>query len=138
MNRIYFCLLLVICSLFPGTPVLANDQQNLVVAAASDFTTLVDADNFLAAYWSGSELLRLANDEREWTAQQERAQVLVGKVTKRTLKAVRSIQTYPGLPDGDYVLIYFETRTTYKAKAAEVLLLRDDQGLYQVCSYSIR
>lgn len=138
MSRTFMFVLLSVCFLMPATPSLASDQQDQAVAAAKTFSSIIDDGNVQAAYWSGSELLRAANDEQEWINRTERTLLLLGKVEQRTLKAVRSVNTYPGLPDDDYVIVYFEARTTRKTKAAEVLLIHQESGMFQVCSYSIR
>jgi len=138
MQSSYKFFILAIFFLLLGSPGWADDQQTQAVAAALAFSSIIDQENFQAAYWAGSELLRLANDEQEWIDQTGRAQNLLGKVTQRTLKAVRSVTTYPGLPDDEYVIVYFQASSFFKANAAEVLLVHQEAGLPKVCAYSIR
>lgn len=68
----------------------------------------------------------------------ERSQAMLGKVEERTLTAVRSVTTFPNLPDGDYRLVQYTARTEHKAEAKEILLLKQDNGLWQVSDYAIR
>jgi len=138
MNRTVKIIILIACALLLGTASLASGPESQAVETALNFSSIIDEQNFTAAYWSGSALLRLANDEQEWTRQAERAQVLLGPVLQRQLRVVRSVETYPGLPDDHYTMIYFEARTARKEKAAEVFLIHQDGAIFSVCSYSIR
>jgi hypothetical protein len=51
---------------------------------------------------------------------------------------MKARSSYLGLPDGDYLIIYYEARTERKAKAAEVLLLSRNADLWSVCSYRLK
>jgi len=138
MGRTAKIIILIACALMLGTASLASEPPSQAVETALTFSSIIDEQNFAAAFWSGSELLRLANDEQEWIRQTERAQILLGPVLQRQLRVVRSVESYPGLPDDHYTMIYFEARTTRKEKAAEVFLIHQDGAGFSVCSYSIR
>ena len=138
MAHAYKFIFLAVFFLLFGTFCWANSQQDQAIDAALAFSAIIDHETIQAAYWAGSELLRLANDEQEWTSHIERAQSLLGKVSQRELRAIRSVPTYPGLPDDDYLLVYFEAGSSFKAKAAEIFLIHLDGGIPKVCAYSIR
>mgnify|MGYP006287917045 FL=1 len=108
------------------------------VIAAERFAQIIDSGNSSAAYSQASLLLRLAQSEQEFAADIERAHLLLGPVQQRQLTALRSIGIYPRLPDGDYLIVQFEARTLHKNKAAEVILLRHQEGTWLVADYSIR
>lgn len=138
LRHISRTLLLTSCFLIFAIPCLANEQLDQAIDAALAFSTLIDNGNIQAAYWSGSELLRVANDEQEWIDRTTRTQHLLGKVEQRTLGVVRTVASFPGLPDDEYVIVSFKARSTHKANAAEFLLVHQDNGIFKVCSYSIR
>lgn len=128
-----FCCLLLVVS-----PCRANDFDEQAIAAAHSFAESVDIGNISAAYWTGSPLLRLANAEQSWIDDTERSQRVLGRPIARNLKRIKTVSSPPGLPDDDYRIILFDTETEHKAEAAEVILLHKVNGLWQVCSYSIR
>lgn len=136
MRYIIKCALLLACILSLSTNSFANDPQTLAIEAAQSFTSIIDDGNYLAAYWAGSDLLRLAMSEQKWNEQSEQVRTMLGKYERRTLKSTRSVPSFPGYPDGDYTIVNFETKLTHKAKAAEVLLI--ENGSMRVCSYFIR
>ncbi|MFO7767061.1 MAG: DUF4019 domain-containing protein [Pelovirga sp.] len=108
------------------------------VSAAERFARIIDSGNSSAAYSQASPLLRLVQKEQEFVSAIERAHLLLGPVQQRQLTALRSIGSYPRLPDGDYLIVQFETRTLHKNKAAEIILLRHQGGTWLVADYSIR
>ncbi|HMB16497.1 MAG TPA: DUF4019 domain-containing protein [Pelovirga sp.] len=108
------------------------------VAAAERFAQVIDNGNSRAAYSQASPLLRQSQNEQEFVTTIERAQLLLGPVQQRQLTALRSIGIYPRFPDGDYLIVQFEARTQHKNKAAEVILLRHQDGVWLVADYSIR
>lgn len=126
-------LLLLLC-----VPGLASEPKDLAFEAAETFAMLIDEGNFQAAYWSGSPLLHLANIEEVWLDKVARKQQIMGKTLQRNLKRVRAVTSPADLPDDDYRIILFDTRTERKAKAAEVLILHRVDGIWRVCDYSIR
>ena len=108
------------------------------VAVAEHFTATVDSGDFQAAYWQGSVLLQRSADEQEWIRDMTRLRDLLGPVEQRSLRAIRSVATFPHLPDGDYLILHYDARTIYKEKAAEVILIVRQNNIWSVCAYSIR
>lgn len=105
---------------------------------AEAFTALIDLGQFEAAYNSASPLLKLTEEKQDWIKQTQRQQKLLGQVQHRSLRAVRSVSTFPQLPDGDYLVVQYLTQTQYKQQAAEIILLKNQETDWVVCSYSIR
>ena len=118
-------------------PSLADELEDQPLTVARSFAELVSDGNFQAAYWSGSPLLQLTNAEQEWLDRTERSQKVLGKVLSREVKTTRSITSLAYLPDDDYQVVLFSTRTEHKAKAHETLLLHQVNNIWQVCSYRI-
>ena len=126
------------CFFLLAVPCLADISDDLAIASAHTFATNIDGGNLQAAYWSGAPLLRLADDAQVWIDRIARTQLVLGKVVERNLTRIRTVTSPPGLPDDDYRIILFAARTEHKAAAAEVILLHQVTGLWQVCSYMIR
>jgi len=139
MKPLFLSVLFGLCSLCLFTSVsLADTFPAQAIAIAETFATTIDSRSYQAAYMSGAELLRLANDEQSWIDKTERKQIVLGKVLQRTLKSVRAVTSPSDFPDGDYLWVYFDARTERKVKAAEVILVEQRDSAWAVCSYSIR
>jgi hypothetical protein len=139
MKKMITISLLGLCSLLLGVSgASANLLSADAVTAAEHFARMIDSGNSSGAYSQASPLLRLTQNEQEFVADIERAHLLLGPVQQRQLTALRSIGIYPRFPDGDYLIVQFEARTRHKNKAAEVILLRHQDGAWLVADYSIR
>lgn len=129
------CCLLLMVSIGHGSSNLLSEDA---IATARDFAQIIDSSNYNDAYNQAAQILRLAHSKQEFATDMERNRNLLGPVQQRNLTALRSVGTFPRLPDGDYLIVQFEARTTQKNKAAEVILLQKIDGAWLVADYSIR
>lgn len=106
--------------------------------SAEQFLSMLDNQQWEKAYQAAAEPLRLLNRKQDWIDEQSRRHQLLGQAQQRQLTAVRSRDHYPGLPDGKYLIILYTTRTPTKQEAREVLVLRQGEGHWGVCRYSLR
>lgn len=108
------------------------------LSKAESYVAVLDQQDYAKAYLQSSNLLKMQTPQADWINQQKTAIQLLGPVQERRLMAIKARDVYPGLPDGRYLIVCFETRTVHKAKAIEVLLLKEEKEDWQVCNYSIR
>ena len=139
MNKIRLAAAMALCLLLMATGAgSAELLSETAVAKAREFAGMIDSGKAEAAYTNASELLQLSQDQLTWDNNIKRSQTLLGPVEKRTLVAVRSVQTFPHLPDGDYLIVQFNAQTVHKSQAAEVILMHQEGGDWLVADYSIR
>lgn len=139
MKKIQLAAAMALCLLLMAT--VAGSAELLsetAVAKAREFARMIDSGKVETAYTNASELLQLSQDQLTWDNSIKRSHTLLGPVEKRTLVAVRSVQTFPHLPDGDYLIVQFTAQTTHKSKAAEVILMQQQDTDWLVADYSIR
>lgn len=106
--------------------------------SAERFLSMLDNQQWDKAYQAAAEPLRLLNRKQDWIDEQSRRNQLLGQAQQRQLTAVRTRDHYPGLPDGNYLIILYTTRTPTKQEAREVLVLKGVAESWQVCRYSLR
>ena len=116
----------------------ASAFPSQAIVAAEQFVKLIDASDFSTAYAGASKLMHLSHPESDWVARVKLSTVLVGAVQKRKLVSVLARDTYPRFPDGEYLLIYFESQRQHKQKATEVVLVHEVAGAWQVCTYRLK
>ena len=135
MKRLYlFTILFVLsCSICS-----ANLFSSEAIHQAEQFSSLIDNGDYQAAYQSSSVLLHISLSEQEWNIERDRTEKLLGRVLERKLVSIKSRDSYPGLPDGNYLIVYYEAKTERKSKAAEVLLLSRYANRWEVCGYKMR
>ena len=97
------------------------------------------AQEFDESWRLAGELLKVAVAQEEWTA---KLSVTLGPLGKKTSRGVRSSEystTMPGAPDGEYVLLQFDTSFENKQSAVEtVVMTKESDGLWRTSGYYIR
>jgi hypothetical protein len=116
----------------------ADVFSSQALQTAEQFIRLIDRTDYEAAFLSASVYLRTLDRKADWIAQQQRSRTLLGAPLERHLNTIKSRDSYPNLPDGDYLLIYFEVQTEHKTKASEILLVARQEVDWTVVSYAIR
>ena len=63
----------------------------------------------------------------------------MGKVISREVESKQYTKTVPGAPDGEYVIIEFETSFENKKAAIEtVIAMLDEDGSWRIAGYYIK
>ena len=134
-KTIFLTVLIILClTIHAGADILPPEARD----RAEAFVTLIDQGRLEAAYAGASPLLHLTRDQQEWITDVTRLRQILGPVQQRTLKAVRAVSTFPQLPDGDYLVVQYESRMERKQQAAEIILLKKQESGWIVCAYSVR
>ncbi len=134
-RSVVFAIVLVCLLVSTG---LASNFPSQAIVAAEKFAGFIDKEKYDTAYDSASDFFQITLSKEEWIKKRQQTNFLVGSVQERKLVSVRSRTEYPRLPDGEYLVVYFEARTEYKEKAAEVMLVKLDGDSWQVCSYRLK
>jgi hypothetical protein len=115
------------------------DKKEAAVAAAKEWLVLVD-DGKLGESWDATaELFQNAVPKGQWAQQLGGSRTPLGKVLKRELKSKAFKTSLPGAPDGEYVVIQFETSFTDKKTAVETITpMLEKDGRWRVSGYFIR
>lgn len=138
MKRNTFIALVLFVGICLGSIASAELFPSEALLSAEAFVVAIDKNDYRSAYANASPILRLSFKQDTWIEQQSLSFQLLGKALKRQLMTVRSRESYPGLPDGNYLIVSYQTQTEYKSGAIEVLLLKEQDEGWQVCKYSIR
>ena len=75
----------------------------------------------------------------QWQSMIAAARDPFGKVLSRKLKSTKYATTLPGAPDGQYVVIQYETSFEHKQSAIETITpMLDRDGKWRVSGYFIK
>jgi hypothetical protein len=108
-------------------------------AAAENWLKLVDAGKFNASWLEASTYFRNAVTKQDWKRQVALWRSALGPVVSRQLKTEQFVTTLPGAPDGQYMLIQYDTRFAHKQSAVEIVTpMVDADGTWRVSEYSIK
>jgi hypothetical protein len=120
-------------------PALAAAPQKQAQAAAQAWLALVDAGKYQESWESASGFFKNAITQQEWRQQMQAFRQPLGKVISRKLKSAKYTKALPGAPDGEYVVIQYQTSFAKKKSAVETVTpMLDKDGKWRVSGYYIK
>lgn len=117
----------------------ADADEAAAEKAALSWLSLVDESKYPQSWTEAASNFKLAVKKAQWEAQIKAARAPMGKTISRTLKTKKYATSLPGAPDGEYVVIQFETKFANKSAAVETITpQKDKDGQWRVGGYFIR
>jgi len=127
------------CALLAAATAADEAAEAEAEKAARAWLAEVDGGDYGASWEHAAELFRNAVTQEAWQQQLGAARGPLGAVGKRTLRSTTFTRTLPGAPDGEYVVIQYDTSFANKASAVETITpMRDPDGVWRVSGYYIR
>ena len=119
----------------------SQESQSILDAenAARHWLELTDAGNFDRSWDEAADIFQKHVTKLAWASTAANARSPLGGVRSRKVRSARYARTLPGAPDGDYVVIQFETTFENKANAIELVTpTRAKDGSWKVSGYFIK
>ena len=137
----FFTAVAVVASLLLGG--LAVAQETDVVAkaeaSASRWLALTDSAGYAASWEQAAGLFKAAVSKSSWESAMQDVRAPLGAVKSRKLKSAQFTKSLPGVPDGQYVVVQFETQFENKESAIETVTpLKEKDGSWRVSGYYIK
>lgn len=108
-------------------------------SAALTWLGLVDAGSYAQSWSSASSLFRERVSESQWQSAAASTRAPLGALKSRTLRSATFKSTLPGAPDGQYVVLQFDSSFEHKASVVETITpVLDTDGKWHVSGYYIR
>lgn len=119
--------------------VFGGEREDAAVEAAEAWLALVDAGDYDESWKEAASFFRSAVKEADWVAALGATRKPLGAVSSRKVKGAQFATELPGAPDGEYVVIQFETSFENKANAVETITpMKDKDGTWRVSGYFVR
>lgn len=137
-RRLILALLALACS---ACVVRAEEEakEKAAIAAAERWLMLVDEGKHAESWKESAELFRNAITTEQWEQALKGARGPLGKLTSRKLKSATYATSLPGAPDGQYVVIQFDSSFENKKAAVETVTpMLDKEGQWRVSGYFIK
>jgi hypothetical protein len=117
----------------------ANEAaEKAAIASSSAWLSLVDEGKFSESWDQAAGYFKNAVNKDQWIASLKGGRVPLGKVMTRKLKSKMYTKTLPGVPDGEYVVIMYDTQFENKKSAVETVTpMLDKDGKWRVAGYLI-
>jgi len=133
---------IVVIALLFATLAVAQDNTAKIKAAeaaAESWLKFVDSGDYSQSWIEASSMFKAAVTERDWEQKIKAARAPLGALFSRTLKSAQYKTELPGAPDGQYVVIQYDSRFANKKSAIETVTpMLDKDGQWRVSGYFIK
>jgi len=133
---------IVIIALAFATLALAQDNSAKIKAAeaaAESWLKFVDSGDYSQSWVEASSLFKAAVTEKEGEQKVKAARSPLGALFDRKLKSAQYKTELPGAPDGQYVVIQYDSSFANKKSAVETVTpMLDKDGQWRMSGYFIR
>ena len=110
-----------------------SDKEKATVASAEKWLGLVDGGKYGESWKEAAGFFRNAVKQEQWEQSLQTVRKPLGKSISRQMKSKTYKTSLPGAPDGEYVVIQFETSFENKKSAIETVTpMMDKDGRWRV------
>lgn len=132
-------LCLVCVALFSAYAVADEAMEQQAVHTANEWLALVDSGDYETSWNTAAEYFQHAVAKQQWQQSLTVARKPLGKVVSRELKSKQYTTSLPDAPDGQYVVIQYETSFENKKSAVETITpIVSADGKWRVAGYYIK
>jgi hypothetical protein len=123
-----------------GSAVQAQQKAEQLAQQSSDaWLVLVDSGKYADSWQEASQLFKAAVTKEQWQSALRGSRDPLGKLLSRKLKSATYTKTLPGVPDGEYVVIQYDSSFEHKQSAVETVSpMLDRDGKWRVSGYYIK
>jgi hypothetical protein len=116
-----------------------NDAEVKAQEAAKSWLALVDSGKFGQSWDRAAALFQAAVTKAGWEKAVAAARSPLGALKSRNVRSATFARTLPGAPDGEYVVIQYDSQFENKASATETVTpMQEKDGSWKVSGYYIR
>jgi hypothetical protein len=117
-----------------------SDKEKAAVAAAEEWLTMVDHGKYAESWKQAAQYFKNAVTQQQWEQSLQAVRKPLGKLVYRNVKSKTYKTSLPGgAPDGEYVVIQFETSFENKKSAIETVTpMMDKDAKWKVSGYYIK
>ncbi len=133
---------LVVVGLIVSGPAFAtedSEKEKAAVSAATKWLGIVDDGNYSESWKEAAAYFKNAVEQEQWEQSLQAVRKPLGKLVSRKVKSQSHKTSLPGAPDGEYVVIQFETSFENKKSAVETVTpMLEKDGKWRVSGYYIK
>lgn len=140
-RKIIFVLVVVFSICWIGRAMGADEseKEKAAVSAAENWLSLVDQGKYADSWTQAAEYFKQAVSQNQWEQSLEAARKPLGQLVSRQVQSAVYKKSLPGAPDGEYVVISFETSFSNKKSATETVTpMLEKDGHWRVSGYFIK
>jgi len=106
--------------------------------AAKEWLKIIDAGNYTESWQKSDSFFQSQLSQHKWDEALKRVRAPLGKVNSRSELGAKEYSILPGAPEGEYLVIQFQTEFQNKKSATETLTLSKSSGQWLSVGYFIK
>lgn len=140
MKKYFVVGVTIVMMLLAGISWAANaEKEKAAVSAAQKWLALIDDGKYAQSWKEAAEYFRNAVPQDQWKQMLQSVRGPLGKMISRKVSTSEYKTSLAGAPDGEYVVIHFETSYQNKKSAIETVTpILDKDGKWRVAGYYIK
>ena len=116
-----------------------SEKEKDAVAVAEEWLTMVDDGKYAESWKEAAQYFKNAVKQEQWEQSLQAVRNPLGKLISRKVKSKTYMTSLPGAPDGEYVVIQFESSFENKKSAIETVTpMMDKDAKWRVSGYYMR
>jgi len=117
----------------------AQKAEQLAQQSAESWLAFVDSGKYADSWQEAAQMFKAAVTKEKWQSMVQPVRGPLGKLLSRKLKSATYTKTLPGAPDGEYVVVQYDTSFEHKQSAIETVTpMLDKDGKRRVSGYYIK
>jgi hypothetical protein len=117
----------------------ATKPEDEAQKSAEQWLALIDAGKYADSWETAADYFKKAISKEKWESALASVRQPLGNLVSRKLKSAKYSKSLPGAPDGEYVVLQFDTSFTNKKEAVETITpMLDKDGTWKVSGYFIK
>ncbi|MEW6418870.1 MAG: DUF4019 domain-containing protein [Nitrospirota bacterium] len=140
-NKLVLLFVILLVFLFGHDVKAESDKaaEQTALKVANEWLQLVDNAKYDESWNSAAEFFKSAVVRDSWQQTLKAFRSPLGKIISRKVKSKEFTRSLPGVPDGQYVVIKYETSFENKKSAIETVTpMLDKDGKWRVSGYYIK
>ncbi|HEV8268574.1 MAG TPA: DUF4019 domain-containing protein [Thermoanaerobaculia bacterium] len=138
MRRVVALSSLIVLLAFPIVRADEGQAVSKAQAAAKSWLALTDAGKFGASWDEAAALFQKAISKADWEKALGNVRGPLGAMKSRKLKSATFTRTLPNAPDGEYVVIQFDTQFEGRSVVETVTPMKEKDGSFKVSGYFVK
>lgn len=115
------------------------EKEGAAVSAAEKWLAAIDEGKYSESWREAASYFKTAVQQEQWEQSLQAHRKPLGKLVSRKVKSKAYKTSLPGAPDGEYVVIQFETSFENKKQAIETVTpMMDVDRKWRVSGYYIK
>ncbi len=122
------------------TPIKAEEtKEHAAIQTAENWLSIIDTEQYEDSWENGAIFLKNEVSKEQWASSMNKYRKPLGKIEERKFKSSQYMTDIPDAPDGEYVVIQFDTVFENKKEAIETITpMLDPDGKWRVAGYFIK